>query len=953
MTAAALQSLVRQLRLTTASAACERPSDAELLERLSAGDDPQAFEAIVRRHGAGVLASCRKVLPSEADVEDAFQATFLILLRSARTIRQRQSLGGWLCGVAHRVALKALAGIARRQRLEQRKLPEAAEAPDLSWREACAILHEELDRLPDKYRLPLILCYLEGRSRDEAAQQLAVSTDVLRGRLERARDRLRGRLLRRGITLSAGLLAALGTGSVTAGGPPEQLIRATREAATGGTLSPSVATLLHGATSSMTPGTFKCLIGAVLAAGLLFGTVALSMPESPPSRPLEPRASAAAPASGVKEAAPVAKEREKESLELAGRVLDPDGRPVAGSRLYVTGSKRSDHRPLATTDAAGQFRLTMKPAEVGTDGRLLAGAEGHAPDWVDLSRCGPGEVVLRLRKDDVPLTGRVINLEGQPVAGATLEVARLGKQEQGEDLKSWIDHNVEQRRRNVWVNERGLLTVALSALGQPLSATTGPDGRFRLSGAGRDRVLSVRVRGKGVEHKYFWAVTRPDAPKDGYIRTREFSYGLYGPEVTVLVAPSRPIQGTVRDRVTGKPVAGVLVEEVNNNHVQAFTDAKGQYRLEGVPKRPSYSLTAAGKKGIPYFDCHIRRVTDTAGFDPLTVDFQIDRGLEITGRIRETGTGKPVRGEVHYSPMYRNPRLKDYPSLSEGGVIISNWGKVQPDGTFTVLAIPGPGALAVCAGDVDRYPILDADRELGKMKIQGYPVDPVHAIVAVDADEKQPASLVHEFELYPGKTRTGRVVGPDVQPLDGIRVAGLAAVEGPEQMKSPAFTLTGLSNRQRLLVFYHAEKKLGAVFEVRADTPEPLVVKLQPLGSVEGRVIDTEGEPCAGLEVTLRAVASRLESYENLPLEYVTFQGVHNIQHALWSGFTGRKTTTDKDGRFRLEGVFPGLRYQLYASDGDVRKARTLVAQRQGIRVEAGGKKDVGAVKKGEGMRED
>src|SRR5205807_425229 len=100
-----------------------------------------------------------------ADVEDAFQATFVVLFKSARTIRRQQALGGWLTGVAHRVALKALAAATRRQRVEQRQKPTTAEAPDLSWHEACAILHEELDRLPDKYRLPLLLCYLEGKSR--------------------------------------------------------------------------------------------------------------------------------------------------------------------------------------------------------------------------------------------------------------------------------------------------------------------------------------------------------------------------------------------------------------------------------------------------------------------------------------------------------------------------------------------------------------------------------------------------------------------------------------------------------------------------------------------------------------------------------------------------------------------------------------------------------------------
>src|SRR5262249_36615770 len=155
------------------------------------------------------LAACHKVLADAADVDDAFQATFVVLLRTSRSIRKGQSLGGWLFGVAHRIALQAKARAARRTRAEARKTPEGAQEPDLSWREACAILHEELDRLPDRYRLPLLLCYLEGKTRDQAAQELGVKTDTVRGRLERGRNTLRARLTERGVTLSAGLLAAL------------------------------------------------------------------------------------------------------------------------------------------------------------------------------------------------------------------------------------------------------------------------------------------------------------------------------------------------------------------------------------------------------------------------------------------------------------------------------------------------------------------------------------------------------------------------------------------------------------------------------------------------------------------------------------------------------------------------------------------------------------------------
>ncbi len=167
-------------------------------------------------------------------MEDVFQATFLGLFAKPEAIRQQGSVGSWLYGVANRLAVQARDGAARRQRLERRAVRSSeADSPDLSWREACALLHRELDRLPERYRLPLLLCYLEGQSRDQAARKLGWSMNVVRGRLERGRQLLRSRLARRGVALSAGLIAALGD-SATADGLPPSLVQATLQVATTG-----------------------------------------------------------------------------------------------------------------------------------------------------------------------------------------------------------------------------------------------------------------------------------------------------------------------------------------------------------------------------------------------------------------------------------------------------------------------------------------------------------------------------------------------------------------------------------------------------------------------------------------------------------------------------------------------------------------------------------------------
>jgi RNA polymerase sigma factor (sigma-70 family) len=202
-----LQRIVHRLRHLTQPA---DPTDRQLLERFLASRDEAAFATLVRRHGPLVLSVCHRVLGQIHDAEDAFQATFLVLARKAAAVRWQASIGNWLYGVAWRVAQKARAGLAQ-QRMHERQvaeLPRGEAASEPSLRELGALLDEEMQALPDHYRTPLVLCYLEGRSRNEAACQLGWTLATLKRRLEQGRARLRSRLLRRGITLSAALLAA-------------------------------------------------------------------------------------------------------------------------------------------------------------------------------------------------------------------------------------------------------------------------------------------------------------------------------------------------------------------------------------------------------------------------------------------------------------------------------------------------------------------------------------------------------------------------------------------------------------------------------------------------------------------------------------------------------------------------------------------------------------------------
>src|SRR6516164_6401664 len=179
-------------------------TDERLLEDYISHRDNVAFAALVRRHGPMVWGVCRRVLCNHHDAEDAFQATFLVLVRRAGSISSRELLANWLYGVAHQTALKARATAGKRKGRERQvtQMPEAAAAEQDLWHDLQPLLDEELRRLPDKYRAVVVLCDLEDKTRKEVARQLGCPEGTVAGRLARARAMLANRLTRRGIALS-------------------------------------------------------------------------------------------------------------------------------------------------------------------------------------------------------------------------------------------------------------------------------------------------------------------------------------------------------------------------------------------------------------------------------------------------------------------------------------------------------------------------------------------------------------------------------------------------------------------------------------------------------------------------------------------------------------------------------------------------------------------------------
>jgi RNA polymerase sigma factor (sigma-70 family) len=913
--------------------------DEELLRRFRDTRDPAAFEAIVRRHGPGVLSACRKVLADEADVEDAFQAAFVILLRDARSIRKGSAVGSWLYGVAHRVALKARAARRRRAQVEAGAGPNSEHTPDLSWREAVGVLHEELDKLPERYRLPLMLCYLEGLSRDETAQRLGLSLNAIRNRLERARSRLRARLQHRGITLSAGLLAAV-TGSVSMA-VPASLVRSTIAGRAGP--SARVAALVGGATGT---GVLKVVAGLAVAAGLVIGIGlgneglrAGPSPKEPPSKemPAKPMA---------KKDGAISEEKAPENLAVRGKVLDPDARPVKGAKVWLLLQPRAVRRTapgwkvVATTDADGAFAF----AEDGTGrrrhwahgARLVATADGFGPVWAAAADAKDKPLVLKLVKDE-PVSGRILTLEGKPLAGARVRVIEVTVP-QGPDLSPWLAEVTAKKRplheiASKYFHFEGRLFEAEQSLpGQPAAITTDADGRFRLTGLGRERLATVRIEGPTIATVERPVMTRatptltvPEHPGDSRYGMRTY----YGATFDFAADPSQPYEGVVTDRDTGKQVAGVKIRANREWYeVSTVTDKGGKYRLTGLPTGPN-ELMALPPPDQPY---HRMAASggEKASQKPAKVDFALTRGHWVTGKLVNARTNKPEAGApVWYFPFADEPGYLTVPGSHAWSMDATTFTK--EDGSFRVVAFPCRGAIVANGwgggylsadqrplqgdvGSLDRG--LSSDHDLATSPVVN--LGSYNAAAIVNVDPKKPKE--YTITLDPGLTVKVRLVDPDGKPVSGASVGGQSTWSLWTPNQKPEVELTEYNpDRPRSVLFLHPEKGIGKLVEPTKGDVGPWDVKLEPTGSVTGRLVTADGKPVAN---------AVLQVHYRLP------------GHDAWTpSFAHDEARTDDQGRFRLANLVGGLKYSvLYSAQQGASRTQHYLH----IQVKAGEAKDLG-----------
>jgi RNA polymerase sigma-70 factor (ECF subfamily) len=735
-------------------------TDGELLGRFA--DRPErdeaaepAFAALVDRHGPMVLRVCRSILRDKHDAQDALQATFLVLVRRAGAVRRQQSVGSWLHGVALRVAAHARADLARRRRHERcagqaRSAADRCDTGGISP-EVAAILHEELGRLPERYRAAVVLCYLEGHTCEAAADRLGWPVGTVKSRLARGRGRLRDRLIRRGLAPDE----ASGSPTAPVVVVPAALAQTTVEAmlrfaagrSTAGAISATALSWTHQTLRTMQMARLA-FISSLLIAGLAAtGAARLAAQQRAPipTRPTEPAKMAARTHEPV-DPPPTAKAVEIVTV----RVVDLHGQAVPDVEVEVL-EHGFDHEGLRyRTGADGRVRIPVDPhADPSYGTRFLSRPDVRTIGWAFLPR-------LQERKDkdsdSIPLVllprthtveGSVVNKSGNPIPGVRIRAVFVEQ----ETNRAMFDFE---------------FSLQDSLLG---SAMTDEAGRFTLNLPDQARVslvgLHARYAGPRIE-------CRPDE------RTL----------APITLEDAGGIEGTVVDGATGRPVEGAKlgangIEFDGVNLIRsgwAMTDARGHFRMGGLPPGVYNLCLYSSPRGKRFTAQAIEGVRVKAGED-APADLKLVEGRSIHGTVVDVKTGKP-RGRV---PIFcSNSALPGSGHAGEAAY-------TDDQGRFEFFAPPGLACvyldtstqgmnsphrdkgpytrtLIVAAGrDLDPVGLHEGhdptDQSLRRVFTPGYPTQ---VRVRAEAPREAPKDAI--------RTSTGRIFDQDGSPIAGVQV---------------------------------------------------------------------------------------------------------------------------------------------------------------------------------------
>jgi RNA polymerase sigma factor (sigma-70 family) len=823
-----------------------------LLERIVSSHDELSLSALVERHGPMVLGVCRRLLASPHDVDDAFQATFLILVRKARALRDGHRLGPWLHGVAYRVAVRARSDAARRRALEQSaaraEIDGLNQAPD--WvvvrEEQCAAVDEEIADLPARQRCVIVLVDLEGETQSEAARRLGWSENAVRGRLARARASLRKRLLRRGVAPGLLPVAAPVLEQVMAPVVPAALLEATNRAGMAtllaGRAAPSATTVISASVASLARSVMRAMTVskvaslataflAIAAGVVMLGLVrpGLSATRTGQQKP------GPAPASESKAAVQKSDVRRLE-LRVVSR---SDKKPIAGAAIDVSyWDDEAPHELERMTDALGSCRIEL-PLGVSSL-TIYVGKDGFVPIqdyWPEKkTRQGVPLILVQELEPGLPIGGFVKDEQGQPVAGAEVMVGIKRGASMGPEIDS-------PQGGNGGFNGRfPSVTVKTDAVGRWRCSVLPQD-------AERDTRLWFRV--SHVDYLSDW---------QGYSRRLSLKTARAGTEAFVM-RPGLQVAGDAHDS-HGQAVSGATVTlAYSPNHadfIRTTTDPAGRFVFAHVNDKTGLGRFCVSVEAVGFSPAWKMLVSREG--TPL-LDFELTPGKPFTGRVLDS-QGLPVSG-ARVEPQWQECHFLDWK------------GTTDADGRFVWLSAPTEGEIEF---RVRKAGFLMATQrraaaQAGAIKITLSPAIRVRGSVT-DAKTGHP---IPAFQVIEGET-----VGSGTF----WRRGGSAARDGRFEVSPFIYDRPGIAFFIQITAKGYRPAASRAIIPGEKDVE--IDFKLEKGTGPSGLVKLPDGSPEAGADVYLNS-----PKY-GLPIE-------NNRQSFLLRGPDSHWAKTDSQGRFSFE----------------------------------------------------
>jgi RNA polymerase sigma factor (sigma-70 family) len=924
-------SVVRQIESLYGGRSVAGLTDRQLVEcfvtrRDAAGED--AFAALVARHGPMVLGVCRQLLVDRQRAEDAFQAVFLVLARRARSVRDPDLLANWLYGIAVRTARKARVHQARQRKIEEDRAvrnreagtPDAAEQAAVT-REQAATLHQEIGRLPGLFRVPVVLCYFDGLTLEEAARRLRCPPGTIHSRLMRARERLRRSLTRRGVVLPAAVLAATlcprSASASVSSSLCEITTRAAMQFAAGRTTSSLAAVLAREVLFSIAANKLKLtVLTLIVLASVVAGVGSMNLLIATEEHPMQEPQHGASQLTARREAGQASAESSPEGgMIVSGRVLDAAGKPAAGVPVDLVGAPRAPEAGTAvqraaflllgqgTTDADGRFRIEATRAGSARvfEVCVIAGSAGAGSGFGCLNLHPDAEeatVEMKLRPEQV-IRGRLVDLRGKPAAGVEVGFNRVfGVSPIAGGFKfdsPLVGFNY------VWSSPAEGLRA------WPKRVVTDAQGRFAIKGVGIGLSAILFVSDPRFAQQRFDILA---ADRD---ETKE---------VTLTLQPATIIEGRARAADTGRPIPDAVISVRASSGLGGgmFTtkfhaDAKGHFKIS--PYSGDYfRMRVYPPEGQPYL---VRELEFpwTKGAVKKEQDVSLPRGVLIDGKVVEDSSGRPVEGaSIQFVPV-RPPN-----DIIHGfeAIVLS-----KEDGSFRVTVPSGKGHLMIVGPTLDYIPeVISGGKLYGSGQPGGMRVY-AHDIIAYEFKPGESSQKI-TATLRPGKTLKGHVTGPGGesvqdaviltrQQLDPLNLSWLSHTFIHTQ--DGRFELHGFDPEKPSPVYFlDAEHGWGAVAEFSGKRfGQELTVRLEPCGLAKARFVGPDGKPI-----------EKLDSFPYLRL--LMTSGPSNAGYLDWGTELAadeaylpnvdpqhyqrpRGPLTDADGKITLPDLIPGAPYRI------------------------------------------